>query len=100
MGVHCFFLLTAVWNVGSQAGCATFLVLTRQTIVKKHASARTLGSDLARVDAHVVKPAEYKELPELTDDLLGRAVVKKVGRSQIRKPATTYFLALACGCCF
>ena len=52
--------------------------------VNKHASPRTLnsdlGSDLARVDAHVVKPSEYKELPELTDDMLSRAVVKKGGR--------------------
>lgn len=48
-------------------------------IVNKHASPRTLGSDLARMDAHVVKPVEYKELPELTDDMLSRAVVKKGG---------------------
>ena len=47
--------------------------------VSEHASPRTLGSDLVRVDAHVVKPVEYKELPELTDDLLSRAVVNKPG---------------------
>jgi uncharacterized protein (DUF4415 family) len=39
-----------------------------------------LGSDLARVDGHVVRPSEYKELTELTDDMLARAVVKKGGR--------------------
>ena len=30
---------------------------------KKH----VLGSDLARVDAHAITPAEYDELPELTE---------------------------------
>jgi uncharacterized protein (DUF4415 family) len=29
---------------------------------------RGFGSDLARVDAHVVGPEEYEEIPELTDD--------------------------------
>ena len=42
-------------------------------IVSKLALRRTLGSDLKRVDAHVVKPHEYKELPELTEDMLVRA---------------------------
>jgi uncharacterized protein (DUF4415 family) len=51
--------------------------------VSKPASRRTLGSDLARVDEHVVKPSEYKELPELTDDMLARAVVKKGGRPRL-----------------
>jgi uncharacterized protein (DUF4415 family) len=32
------------------------------------------------VDAHVIKPAEYEELPELTDEMLARAVVKRGGR--------------------
>jgi len=41
--------------------------------VSKLALRRTLGSDLKRVDAHVVKPHEYKELPELTEDMLVRA---------------------------
>jgi uncharacterized protein (DUF4415 family) len=48
--------------------------------VKKSASRRTLKSDLRRVDAHVVKAREYKELPELTGEMLKRAVVKKGGR--------------------
>ncbi len=48
--------------------------------VNKSASRRTLKSDLRRVDAHVVKAREYKELPELTDEMLKRAVVKKGGR--------------------
>ena len=41
----------------------------------KPASARTLKSDLKRVDAHKVKPNEYKDLPELTDAMLKRGVV-------------------------
>lgn len=62
--------------------------------VSKLASRRTLGSDLARVDAHVVKPAEYKELPELTDDMLARAVVKKGGRPRLPNPRQLISLRL------
>ena len=43
-------------------------------------SARRLGSDMARVRAHVIHPHEYDEAPELTDDMLSRAVVQKGGR--------------------
>ena len=46
----------------------------------KPALRRSLKSDLARVDAHVVKKGEYDDLPELTDDMLARAKVKKGGR--------------------
>ena len=46
----------------------------------KSRSRRTSKSDLHRVDAHVVKAREYKELPELTTEMLRRAVVKKGGR--------------------
>ena len=34
---------------------------------------RATGSDLARVDAHVVQPAEYDEIPELTDEWFAKA---------------------------
>ncbi len=47
---------------------------------RNHASRRSLKSDLARVDAHLVTPEEYKELPELTDEMLARAKIKKRGR--------------------
>ena len=47
---------------------------------KKPVSRRTLKSDLARVDAHVVQAKEYEELPELTDDMLRRAKINKGGR--------------------
>jgi uncharacterized protein (DUF4415 family) len=53
-----------------------------------------LGSDLARVDAHVVKPSEYKELPELTPEMLARAVVKKGGRPRSPNPRQLISLRL------
>lgn len=53
-----------------------------------------MGSDLARVDAHVVQPSEYKELPELTDEMLARAVVKKGGRPRSANPRQLISLRL------
>ena len=41
---------------------------------------RTLKSDFAKVDAHVIRSHEYEELPELTDEMFSRAVFKKAGR--------------------
>jgi uncharacterized protein (DUF4415 family) len=49
-------------------------------------SPRSLGSDLARVDAHVILPEEYVELPELSDEMLLRAVVNKGGRPRASDP--------------
>ncbi len=38
-------------------------------------SAEGIGeTDLARLDAHTVQPEEYDELPELTDEMMDRAV--------------------------
>ena len=34
---------------------------------------RTTGSDLAKIDRHVIQPHEYEEIPELTDDFFERA---------------------------
>jgi hypothetical protein len=34
---------------------------------------RALGSDLKKVDAHVITPEEYDEIPELTDEDFARA---------------------------
>lgn len=62
--------------------------------MSKPASRRTLGSDLARADAHVIKPSEYKELPELTDDMLARAVVNKGGRPRSANPRQLISLRL------
>lgn len=47
---------------------------------KKRVSRRSLGSDLKKVDAHVIKSHEYRDAPELTDEMLARAVVKRAGR--------------------
>ncbi len=54
--------------------------------VKKRVSRRSLKSDLARVDAHIVKPAEYRELPQLTDEMMARAAVKRGGRPVSKNP--------------
>ena len=48
--------------------------------MSKPALRRTSGSDLKRVDSHVIKPHEYKALPELTEDMLARATLRKGGR--------------------
>jgi len=63
-------------------------------IVSKPASRRTSGSDLVRVDAHRIKPHEYKELPELTDEMLARAVVNKGGRPRSENPRRLISLRL------
>jgi uncharacterized protein (DUF4415 family) len=55
-------------------------------IESKRASRRSLGSDLAKVDAHKIEPSEYEELPELTDEMLARGVVNKGGRPRSANP--------------
>ena len=52
---------------------------------KKRASCRSLRSDLKRVDAHVVRRHEYRELPELTEKMLARGKVNKGGRAPTRR---------------
>jgi uncharacterized protein (DUF4415 family) len=37
-------------------------------------SKRAIGSDLRKVDLHVIAPHEYEEAPELTDEQLANAV--------------------------
>jgi uncharacterized protein (DUF4415 family) len=61
---------------------------------KKRASRRTLRSDLARVDAHVIQASEYEELPELTEEMLSRAKVKKGGRPRSANPRKLISLRL------
>ena len=53
---------------------------------KKPASLRSLNSELARVDAHVISKADYNDLPELTDDMLARATVSKGARAVSKNP--------------
>ncbi len=52
----------------------------------KRASPPSLGSDLAKVASHVIRPREYAELPELTDDMLARGKVNKGGRPRSDAP--------------
>ena len=49
---------------------------------------------MKRVDAHVIKASEYKELPELTDEMLLRAVVNKGGRPRSPNPRQLISLRL------
>lgn len=60
----------------------------------KPASRRSSGSDLARVDAHRIQPEEYEELPELTDEMLARAVLKRGGRPRSANPRQLISLRL------
>ena len=61
---------------------------------RKRASRRSLKSDLARIDAHSVKPEEYKELPELTEAMLARAKINKGGRPLSLNPRRLISLRL------
>ncbi len=54
--------------------------------MKKPSSRRTLKSDLAKVDAHSIRAHEYKELPELSEQSLSRAIVNKGGRPRSANP--------------
>ena len=60
----------------------------------KRASRRSLKSDLARVDAHMVQSEEYAELPELTEEMLTRAKVSKGGRPVSPNPRKLISLRL------
>jgi len=62
--------------------------------VSKFASRHTLGSDLQRVDAHVIQPEEYDELPEMTDEMFARTVFKKAGRPKSANPKQLISLRL------
>jgi len=61
---------------------------------KKLASRRSLKSDLARVDAHVLRPHEYKELPELSEEMMARAKVNRGGRPVSANPRRLISLRL------
>ena len=63
-------------------------------IVSKPALRRTLGSDLKRVDSHVIKPDEYEDLPEMTDELFNRTVFNKAGRPRSVNPKQMISLRL------
>ena len=63
-------------------------------IVKRKESARSLEARLAALDAHVIQPQEYDELPELTDEMMARAVVNKGGRPRVANPRQLITLRL------
>jgi uncharacterized protein (DUF4415 family) len=52
----------------------------------KRTSPRSLGSDLAKVAAHVIQPEEYDELPEPTQDMRARGRIDKGGRPRSENP--------------
>ncbi|MFM8901561.1 MAG: BrnA antitoxin family protein [Burkholderiales bacterium] len=62
--------------------------------MNKPALRHTLGSDLPRVDAQLIQPDEYEELPELTDEMFARAVFKKAGRPRSTQPKEMISLRL------
>ena len=62
--------------------------------MNKRALPPTLSSDLQRVDAHVIGPDEYDELPELTDEMFARVVFKKAGRPRSASPRQLISLRL------
>lgn len=62
--------------------------------VSKDASHRSLKSNLAKFDAHVIAQSEYEELPELTEEMLARAVVNKGGRPRSPNPRKLITLRL------
>jgi uncharacterized protein (DUF4415 family) len=61
---------------------------------KKPVLRRTLKSDLRKVDAHVVEPHEYEEIPELTDEMLERGIRKRGGRPRSSNPRKLITLRL------
>lgn len=44
------------------------------------AKERSIRSDLNKVDAYVLKPEDYEDAPELTEDQLADAIVSRPGR--------------------
>ncbi len=64
----------------------------------KRVARRSLKSDLARVDAHVIKAKEYVELPKLTLNMLARATIKKSGRPVSEKPKKAHHNSPSRGC--
>ena len=45
---------------------------------------RVLGSNLKKVDAHVITPEEYEEIPELTDTFFENAIWK-IGGNEVSR---------------
>ena len=62
--------------------------------VNKPVSRHSLTSNLKQVDAHNIALHEYEELPELTEDMLARAKLKKGGRPLSPNPRKSISLRL------
>ena len=62
--------------------------------MNKPVSRRSLTSNLEQIDAHHIAPHEYEELPELTEELLARAKLKKGGRPLSASPRKSISLRL------
>ena len=62
--------------------------------VKKPVPRRSLRSNLQQVDAHAIAPDEYADLPELTEEMLSRASLKKGGRPVSANPRKPISLRL------
>ncbi len=62
--------------------------------VKKPVSRRSLRSNLQQVDAHAIAPDEYADLPELTEEMLSGASLKKGGRPVSANPRKPISLRL------
>ena len=60
----------------------------------KRVSRRSLTSDLKQVDAHVIAPEEYDDLPELSNVMLSRAKLNKGGRPLSANPRKPISLRL------
>jgi len=60
----------------------------------KPASRRSSKSALGCVDAHELKAAEYRDLPELTEEMLKRATINKGGRPVSANPRKLISLRL------
>ena len=62
--------------------------------VNKPVSRRTLSSNLEQIDTHDIALHEYEDLPELTEDMLARAKLKKGGRPLSASPRKSISLRL------
>ena len=45
-----------------------------------NAKSKRIGSNLRKIDSHVIAPQEYEELPEITEAMLARAEYRVGGR--------------------
>lgn len=62
---------------------------------KERKSNPIFHSDFKRVDAHQIGENEYIDLPELDNEMLARAIVKKAGRPFSANPKKAISIRLA-----